>query len=75
MNGNHSLLEAFYQTTYQLDGHSKRNIQILKEALNEMDGNLDSDMYGAGKLIEDFQNNIAKYFWRIKVERFSWKMC
>jgi threonine aldolase len=61
MNGNNLLLEAFNQTTYQLVGHGKRNIQILKEALNDMDGNLESDMYGTGKLIEDFQDRIAKY--------------
>lgn len=61
MSGNNPLLEAFYQTTYQLVGHGKRNIQILKEPLDEMDGNLDSDMYGAGKLIEDFQDRIARY--------------
>ncbi|MBD0378736.1 threonine aldolase family protein [Paenibacillus sedimenti] len=61
MNGNHSLLEAFNQTTYPLVGHGKRNIQILKDALDDTDGNLDSDMYGAGKLIKEFQNRIAQY--------------
>jgi threonine aldolase len=61
MTENNSLLAAFHQTTYQLVGHGKRNIQILKEALNDIDGNLDSDMYGKGKLIEDFQASIAKY--------------
>jgi threonine aldolase len=61
MNANNPLLEAFYQTTYPLMGHGKRNVQILKEALKDMDGNLDSDIYGAGKLIEDFQDRIAKY--------------
>jgi threonine aldolase len=29
--------------------------------LTDLDGNLDSDMYGKGKLIEDFQDSIAKY--------------
>jgi threonine aldolase len=61
MNGNNPLVEAFNQTTYQLVGHGKRNIQILKDTLKDMDGNLDSDMYGAGKLIEDFQERIAQY--------------
>lgn len=55
MNGNHSLLEAFYQTTHQLVGNGKRNIQILIDALNDLDGNIDSDIYGAGKLIAEFQ--------------------
>jgi threonine aldolase len=61
MSGNNPLLEAFKQTTYPLVGHGKRNIQILKDALNDIDGNLDSDFYGTGKLIEDFQDRIAMY--------------
>jgi threonine aldolase len=61
MDGNKSLLEAFTQTAYQLVGHGKRNIQVLKEALNDIDGKMDSDIYGTGKLIEDFQDRIAKY--------------
>lgn len=61
VNGNNPLLEAFYQTTYQLVGHGTRNIQILKDSLNDIDGNMESDIYGAGKLIEDFQDRIAQY--------------
>ncbi|QGQ98088.1 low specificity L-threonine aldolase [Paenibacillus psychroresistens] len=61
MSVDNSLLEAYNQTTFPLIGHSKRNIQILKEALNDSDESMDSDVYGKGKLIEDFQNNMAEY--------------
>ncbi len=61
VNRQDPLLEAFHQTTYQLVGHGKRNIQILKDTLNDIEGNLDSDIYGTGKLIEDFQDRIAQY--------------
>ncbi|GGH36947.1 threonine aldolase family protein [Paenibacillus segetis] len=55
-----TLFEAFKQTTYPLPGHGPRNIQVLKEALEHADGNMDSDMYGKGKVIEDFQEQMAK---------------
>jgi len=54
-----SLLEAFNGTLHPLPGHGPRNIQVLKEAFQELDGSLDSDIYGAGKLIEDFQQEMA----------------
>lgn len=60
MNNSH-LIEAFKQTTYQLAGHGKRDVQILKKALNEIEGQLESDYYGTGQIIEEFQNKIAKY--------------
>lgn len=59
MNENLTLSEAFKQTTYPLSGHGPRSIQVLKEALEHIDGNLDSDMYGKGKVIEDFQEKMA----------------
>lgn len=54
-----TLLEAFKQTKYRVAGHGKRNIQVLKESLNNLDGQVDSDMYGKGKLIEDFEAKMA----------------
>lgn len=61
VNANNRLLEAFKQTSYQVSGHGKNNIQILKDALADIDGSVPSDFYGTGKVIEDFQNNMAKY--------------
>lgn len=61
MSNTNSLIEAFKQTKYQLAGHGKRSIQILKEAFHEFDGQQDSDIYGSGKTIEDFQEKMATY--------------
>jgi len=58
MSGN-LLLEAFKKTAYPVGGNGKRNLQVLKESLEEMDGNIDSDMYGSGKVIEDFERKMA----------------
>jgi hypothetical protein len=35
MNEINPLLEAFKRTNYQLIGHGKRDIKVLKEALND----------------------------------------
>ncbi|PLT30791.1 threonine aldolase family protein [Peribacillus deserti] len=61
MNENKTLLNAFKQTAYQAGGHGKRNAGILKQALSEVDAQAESDMYGSGKSIEDFQEKMAKY--------------
>ncbi|MBS4214482.1 MULTISPECIES: threonine aldolase family protein [Neobacillus] len=53
------LLDAFKQTTFQVNGHGPRKIQVLKEAFENLDGQLESEMYGKGKLIEDFQEKMA----------------
>jgi threonine aldolase len=70
MNGNNPLLEAFNQTTYQLGGHGKRNTKVLKEAFQHIDENVDSDNYGAGKVIEDFQDQMAAYLGKEKAVFF-----
>jgi threonine aldolase len=61
LNENNSLIEAYKQTKYQLAGHGPRDIQILKEALLDRDGKQESDIYGNGKIIDDFQEKMAKY--------------
>lgn len=55
------LAEAYHQTAYPMSGHGKRNLQVLQEALQHRDGDLDSDLYGTGAVIEDFQNRMAAY--------------
>lgn len=57
---NGSLTEIFGQAPYPLLGHSKRNVQVLKEALEQYEGDLDSDMYGSGKVIEAYQEKMAR---------------
>ncbi len=56
-----SLLDAFRQTTFQLSHHGIRNVQVLKNALEFVDGQLESDYYGHGEIIQDFQGKIAQY--------------
>lgn len=61
MSEANTLLHAFKHTEYQISGHGKRNIQKLKDALQELDGQTESDVYGNGKIIDDFQVKIAAY--------------
>ena len=57
-----TLRESYNKTAYKLGNHGKRNVQVLKEALQEVDGNVESDMYGQGQIIEDFQQKMANLF-------------
>lgn len=61
MTENISLVEAFKQTKYQIAGNGKRDIQVLKEAFDQVDGQQESDIYGNGKIIEAFQEKMATY--------------
>ncbi len=56
-----TLIEAFKQTEYQVAGHGPRNIGVLKEALNHIDDSVNSDIYGAGNIIDDFQEKMANF--------------
>jgi threonine aldolase len=55
------LKEAFKSAEYKLAGHGDRTVEVLKEALRGVDGELESDMYGAGAIIEQFQAKMADY--------------
>jgi threonine aldolase len=55
------LLEAYKLTLYQLVGHGVRNTEVLKRAFEEANGEQDSDIYGNGKVIEDFEMKLAKF--------------
>jgi threonine aldolase len=55
------LLNVFKKTTYQLAGHGFRNLDILKKALEDFDSEQESDMYGKGRIIEDFERKMAEY--------------
>ncbi|WP_346726720.1 threonine aldolase family protein [Bacillus suaedaesalsae] len=56
-----TLIEAFKNTSYQLVGHGNRNVQVLKEVFEKIDGYVESDIYGTGKVIENFQAKIASF--------------
>lgn len=59
MNGIKSVQEAFNEATYRIVGHGNRDVQVLKEALQEVEDDLNSDIYGSGKVIEEFQMEMA----------------
>ncbi|WP_423410532.1 threonine aldolase family protein [Heyndrickxia sp. MSNUG] len=54
-----TLQDSYKQTIHQLAGHGNRDVQVLKEAFQNIDGSLLSDIYGSGKVIEDFQDKMA----------------
>ncbi|MCM3625788.1 aminotransferase class I/II-fold pyridoxal phosphate-dependent enzyme [Paenibacillus glycanilyticus] len=56
-----TLLEAYNTAEYPVLGHGKRNVQVLKDTFDHLQGEIDSDIYGTGKVIEDFQAKIAAY--------------
>lgn len=60
MSLDQELSRAFKQSTI-IAGHGKRNVQTLLNAFREIDGELESDMYGNGKIIEDFQTKMANF--------------
>ncbi|WP_142829084.1 threonine aldolase family protein [Planococcus soli] len=53
------LQNVYNQSTYKLTGHGARDVQVLKEAIQRADDELLSDLYGKGKVIEDFQEKMA----------------
>ncbi|UIO42880.1 beta-eliminating lyase-related protein [Brevibacillus brevis] len=61
MNDTKTLREVFKKTTYQIAGHSKRDLHQLQQVLSRVDGNVEGDMYGTGELIENFQRKMAEY--------------
>ncbi|MFF2155077.1 threonine aldolase family protein [Paenibacillus chitinolyticus] len=61
MNDKESLKAAFKRAPYQLGGNGPRDIGILKQVFDEIEGTQESDIYGAGTLIEAFQSKIAAY--------------
>lgn len=56
-----SLSEAFREAEFRVGEHSKRNVQVLKEAFKDVSGDIESDFYGRGKVIDDFQDQMMKY--------------
>ena len=55
------LKEAFKAAEYKLAGHGDRTVGVLKEALRDIDDELESDMYGAGAAIEQFQAKMSEF--------------
>jgi threonine aldolase len=61
MSERNILGEAYKKAKYKVQGHGPRNVQVLKDAIKDIDGEMESEMYGKGKVIDDFQEKMAKY--------------
>lgn len=61
MGQENKLRDIYNLTKYKLAGHGNRNIQVLKDAFQNADSTLESDMYGKGQIIERFQEKIASF--------------
>ncbi|TLS35992.1 beta-eliminating lyase-related protein [Pseudalkalibacillus caeni] len=59
MSEKNSLAKAFKSTRYQISGHGKRDVQVLKDAFENIGGGQESDLYGTGQVIKDFQDKMA----------------
>ncbi len=53
------LKETYHETTFKLANHGPRNLAVLKEAIENIDGETASDIYGTGSLITDFEEKMA----------------
>ncbi|MGG3466835.1 aminotransferase class I/II-fold pyridoxal phosphate-dependent enzyme [Neobacillus pocheonensis] len=55
------LLVAFKQTKYKVPGHGPRNLHVLKKALMDLEDQMESEMYGKGKIIVEFHEKMANF--------------
>ncbi len=60
MTNAEDLKESYQATTFKLAGSGARNVGVLKEALQNVDAELASDMYGSGEVIEKFEQKMAR---------------
>ncbi|MGF2614852.1 low specificity L-threonine aldolase [Rossellomorea vietnamensis] len=60
MSENKTLFQAFKETALKTNGHGDRNAGILVAAFDQTASDMESDIYGHGKIIEDFQDKMAK---------------
>lgn len=54
------LKKSWKEAKYKLGNHGDRTIDVLKQALTAVDDKEESDIYGTGTVIEDFQEKMAK---------------
>ncbi|WP_036095977.1 threonine aldolase family protein [Listeria floridensis] len=60
MTNQDRLKQCFQKTQYKIGGNGARNVGVLQEALSKVDSLTESDMYGSGSLIEDFEAKFAR---------------
>ncbi|AQU80143.1 low specificity L-threonine aldolase [Planococcus faecalis] len=58
---NAELMETYETSLHQLAGHGPRNVAVLKDVFESIDGHLKSDNYGSGPVIEGFQEQMAEF--------------
>ncbi|QHT61525.1 low specificity L-threonine aldolase [Paenibacillus lycopersici] len=56
-----TLQQAFNEAPYPVGGHGKRNAGVLLEAFRNVAAETDSDTYGSGAIIEQFQAEMADF--------------
>ncbi|MFD2613405.1 threonine aldolase family protein [Paenibacillus gansuensis] len=56
-----TLLEAYNNSAHPLTGHSPRTIEVLTKALAAWDPETESDIYGTGRVISQFESKLASY--------------
>lgn len=60
MNQALTVADTFKQAKYRTQGNGPRNLNVLLEALQQVDGDTLSDMYGRGETIERFERKLAE---------------
>lgn len=66
-----SYSEVYKSAKYKLPGNGPRNIKDLLDSFKDIDPTVDSpDMYGTGKIINDFEDQVAKLLGKEKAVFF-----
>ncbi len=65
-----SYIEIAKEAKYKLAGNGARNIGMLLDAFKDIDPMTDADTYGTGKLINDFEAEIAEFLGKEKAVFF-----
>lgn len=67
-----TLKTSYQKTPYKLGGNGPRNVGVLTEALQNIDDNLESDIYGMAQLLQTlkqksrkFSGNNLRYFFQV----------
>ncbi|WP_321388933.1 aminotransferase class I/II-fold pyridoxal phosphate-dependent enzyme [uncultured Enterococcus sp.] len=55
-----ALKESWKAAAYKLGNHGERTIDVLKQVLLSVGDQIESDMYGTGAVIEDFEKKMAE---------------
>ena len=58
---NSTLYEGYKAAKHKHSGHQDRDVSILKQAFEHMEGDLEADLYGKGPSIRTFEQKMAAY--------------